>query len=266
MRALSLSLSLSLSLWILPALLLTVGCDGSDSKEDDGSGFGQAGTTGTDATDDTGSGGATDDGTTESRPDDGPCPAWLGFTSADVTWEYDYLEPDLDVEYIVTLDAYADGAGVLLETQTYDVDGDTHHTLTTTTFYCDAEGFWVTDRTSTYTTDPDDDAAAYAWNEVLYDEPILELPRSLTVGDSWSVFASGVTNSHTGYATKFSLQVEYVADTTESLTVPAGTYDTLRVETVTANGPNVTLFNTLWYVWDVGLIATGLTEMVDHTP
>jgi len=253
------------SFW-MGVLLLGVGC--GDGKDDDGSGFLPAGTAA--GTDDTAAGttdaGTTDAGTTEERPDDGPCPAWLGFTSAGVAWEYDYLEPDLDVDYVVTLDAYSDGAGVLLETQTYDVDGDTHYTLTTTTFTCDDDGFWVLDRTSTYTTDPDDDDAAYAWNEVLYDEPILELPRSLTVGDSWSVFASGVTNSHTGYATKFSLQVEYVADAAESLTVPAGTYDTLRVETVTANGPNVTLFNTLWYAWDVGLVGTGLTELLSHSP
>ena len=79
------------------------------------------------------------------------------------------------------------------------------------------------------------------------------LPGDIQAGDDWSQ-TIGMEVSSSDQTTNFLLDNTYTAVGYETVTVPAGTFNALKIEQSTDMGGPEPMTQTLWYVQDVGLV------------
>jgi hypothetical protein len=79
------------------------------------------------------------------------------------------------------------------------------------------------------------------------------LPGDIQVGDDWSQ-TLGVEVSAGDQKMDFTLDSTYTAVGYENVTVPAGTFNALKIEQSTSMGGPEPMIQTLWYVQDVGMV------------
>ncbi len=79
------------------------------------------------------------------------------------------------------------------------------------------------------------------------------LPGDIQAGDDWSQ-TIGMEVSASDQTTNFLLDNTYTAVGYETVTVPAGTFNALKIEQSTSMGGPEPTIQTLWYVQDVGLV------------
>jgi hypothetical protein len=79
------------------------------------------------------------------------------------------------------------------------------------------------------------------------------LPGDIQVGDDWSQ-TLGVEVSAGDQKKDFTLDSTYTAVGYETVTVPAGTFNALKIEQSTSMGGPEPMVQTLWYVQDVGMV------------
>jgi hypothetical protein len=173
------------------------------------------------------------DGDTDSDADTdaGPCGPWTGISGLGTTWSYSFADADLSGTVDNEITAYDAGAGLVTAESLSDLTGPdyTLSSTTTTEYRCDGDGYWMLSQHTEYAMD-------YAgtpiegWTDASYDPPALLIPHDIQVGDSWTTSYIGTTETNMSAPAPFESSVVQTVIEEQSVTVPAGTYDTLYVE------------------------------------
>lgn len=199
---------------------------------------------GDDAKDPSGDGG--EDTTGGGDPAVGPCPAYSGLEAVGNAWTYGYtaaFEREqgytyTDVGEVVAFDVAGDEATVVIEWRmdlVYD-NGDAMVTTLTSTSRCDAAGLnvvsWFTEWTGEFGGTPIE-----GWSTSIYasDEP--SLPHGIAVGSTWDVaYTVTYEDSNGAPPSEQTRAYSVLVEDTETIEVPAGTFETLRLATAWEDG------------------------------
>lgn len=195
----------------------------------------------------------------------GDCPPASGI-GANTTWEYEYNEQyeksnattgtySVEVE-----DRAEDGTLTLVTEVSTEGSNNSFESKTTSQYGCDGTGLWLLATYYEYT------VTVYypyeGWREYTYDAPILLMPASVDVGDSWETVYAGVYVDELGArrATDYIISTEVTGR--EELTVPAGTFTAMEWSQSWSTGSDTTA----WYSNGVGLVASEEADLVEFTP
>ena len=229
------------------SLLLVIGCgdkDGSDTGDEADA----------DADTDTDA-----DSDADADADAGLCGVWSGVVSQGSTWEYDYVG-QLTGDATIEVTSVSGSAVEFTSVSHSEAQGSITDSTSVLSYTCDSEGMWLEE----IYTDYSGSAAGYkysGWTETVYDAPILVTPSSLSVGDSWTVDASGVVTTSDGASQPFSTTTTYEAVAEESVTVPAGTYTAIKLVSSIDGSAAAS-----WTAEGVGTVKTDSSELTGYTP
>ncbi len=203
------------------------------------------------------------DGDTDSDADTdaGPCGPWTGIHGLGSTWSYSFADGDLSGTVDNEITAYDAGTGLVSAESLSALTGPDYTLSSTTTseYRCDGEGYWMLSQYTEYQMD-------YAgtpiegWTDTTYDPPALLVPDEISVGESWTTRYVGVTETNMSAPTPFESSVVQTAIEEQSVTVTAGTYDTLYVE---YSGDGEGWSN---IARDVGQVKSSVTELTSYAP
>lgn len=188
------------------------------------------------------------------------CGAWTGFREEGQTWSYAWVSGDTSGDGLMTLDDLDELGGAAQTSLVLSFSGpELSSTITTTVSYiCDPEGIWVGTQSTDWETVSGDYTSA-SWLLSSYDPPWLMLARLAADGDTWT---GSTSHEQQGSAVETTVADKTWSMTaaTETVTVPAGTYEALRVD-VTGD-----LGVTSWYADGVGLVKTGDLQLIATGP
>ncbi len=250
---------------LLPCALLLAACGDKESTDDSAPTDDTAGDADTDADGDTDTdtdadGDADADADADSDADADPdlCGGYTGVRGVGSSWSWDYtgsisgyqnsrVESISGETVVMAVDSQIVSSGY---TSTYDMR---------TSYRCDSQGFWHTRAEVDYSTvGPDYE---YEGSSTTTYSNYLLIPADPTVGDSWSNTVSGTTTTSEGTSNSFSFTHSGSVVGEETVTVPAGTYTTLRT-TSTTDGSSTNI----WYAAAVGGVKTDSSELVSYSP
>lgn len=192
--------------------------------------------------------------------DTSPCGAWTGYDVRGAEWSYAWVSGSISGLGTTTLlDVDTTGGAASTRTVLAYEDVDYTYTITVATNYvCDAEGLWVGTQSTDWVT-VTGDYTSTDWLLTTFDPPWLALQRDAEEGSTWvgnthrSVQGSAVASSEADLTYSMSAALDTV-------TVPAGSFDALRVD---VSGD---LGLTSWYAAGVGLVKTGDLQLNARTP
>lgn len=243
---------------LLPLALLLVACTDVDPNVDD---------TDRDDTD------AGDTDTTGDTDDEGPiaCPKYTGLDQVGREWTWrstDAWEAENDMTSAWTsrldrLDVGTDAVEVRVVSEgSNDVDGlDAFVWTTTIDMRCDADGVWLLHTRFDYTYTiwgVDTDGSI----DTTYTTPDWIWKRGAGAGASWQSTPAGTIDDSENGTSSFSDTIDWSVLGQTQTTVPAGTFTTLEVESVSANNGTTRSYADR----DVGLVLQGIGELVAHDP
>ncbi len=215
---------------IILALLLTACGDKSDDTGD-GSTDGGAGDGGS------GDGGAGDGGADGGSGDGGgggggDCSNVFPVDQTGASWRYIYTGPTTGswTQVAVGMETYK-GAEAWRIDGTGNIEGTGYtQSWTMATWYsCGSEGVKILGSEMTY--EGTSGSSGYSgWTTTSYTTPPLVSPKNLAEGDSWTASYEGSTTSSAGGETPFSYSQTSTVTGTDSVTVEAGSFDTLVVQ------------------------------------
>ncbi len=234
--------------WLCVVAILGVGC-GDKAGDDTGA--------------DGGSDGSGGDGSGGSAA--GLCGDWSGIAGVGTTWEYSFSDASVSGSFVTTVSSLDSATGDLVMDSLYDGTTSSYSYTSSTTgnYRCDGDGMWMLDVSTTYkVTAGGSDSSG--WTRITYDAPVLLFPRDAAVGDAWTVDATGTIESSTADPMTFSTTTTYEVASEETVSVPAGSFDTLRLDSSTeeVSGPPTTASS--WIALDVGTVKTDTTELVSY--
>ncbi len=179
------------------------------------------------------------------------CGAFSGFDAKGAEWSYAWTSGATVGEGITTLlDVDATGGSASTSTVLRAESADSTTTITSTVSYvCDADGLWVGAQSTDWET-VSAESTRTDWLLTTFDPPWLVLQRDAVEGSSWSGTTHRSAQGSAVDATEADLTYAMNA-AVETVSVPAGSYDTLRVD---VSGD---LGQTSWYSAGVGLVKTG---------
>ncbi len=96
----------------------------------------------------------------------------------------------------------------------------------------------------------------------------MTLPNDMKVGDSWSQTLD-VSVSSDGDPIRYTITMDYSIPGSEVVTVPAGTFTTLKIEQSSTLNESPASFQTLWYAQGVGPVKSdiegvGVSELISY--
>jgi predicted small lipoprotein YifL len=193
--------------------------------------------------------------------DPSSCGPWTGIQGVGTAWSYSMQDASLrgTVDNLIT--AYDAGTGLVTSESVSDLVGDgyTMESTTVSEYRCDDDGFWLLTQYTEYAMDyggtPFD-----GWTDTIYEPAALIIPKSLDVGDTWTTSYTGTTETNVTDPTAFSSSVLQQVVEQSSVTVPAGTYDTLYIE-YDGDGSGYS-----HVARDVGQVKSNITELTSYTP
>ncbi len=237
--------------WFFLAALLGLGC-GDKGGDDTGASGDAGGDGGGDAGGDGGAGGAT-------------CGDLTGIDGVGTAWTYSFDDGNTSGTIhteVTALDA-ATGDVVLVSTYEGSGSGYDYSSESTGNYRCDADGFWILDQDTSYTVTTTS-GTTEGWSTVTYDEPVLLVPNSVAVGDTWTTEATGTVETSTGQTIDLATTTDYEVVAEESVTVPAGTWDAYRID-ITADAGTGATTTTTWIAPGVGTVKTDSTELTAYS-
>ena len=187
-------------------------------------------------------GGSSDSGSADSGGglDLGPCGGFWSFGDLGAEWDYRYTDAiDYDGSWTTTVTS-VDGGEYVHRTvgEALPPNRDDYSWVAEWTYRCDDEGVWQTSGWQE-TTDVFDGETHFSSYEYVYTTDVHMWPRDPSVGDSWFRRQSyQVYDRETGDEVglpQVYLTEETVAEVIEH-TVPAGTFQALRVDSVSDGG------------------------------
>lgn len=188
------------------------------------------------------------------------CGPYSGASGSGTTWDYSYDDGlgSVGIVNVKVLRVY--GELVLQqEVRTTGAMRTVDETIKVSPI-CDDAGLWTDYIETTYEITENGEQTA-GTSVVSYTAPLLLLPRQRIVGTSWVVRVTGEQrDSNTGVTTlDYPLRTTIAAE--EDLTVEAGTFSTLRVETETQGAVTHT-----WLAEGVGIVATDTMRLTEYVP
>ena len=155
---------------------------------------------------------------------------------------------------------------MVMQTHTeYYQDGVQTVSTTTGDYLCDSDGMWAVALYTEYSEEANG-SVNEGWSRVTYTNPALVLPYDLEDGTAWSTVAEGTAEYSSGVTSDINLLTESVVEGSESVSVPAGNYDALRVQSVYYTGATETTSTTSWLYPSVGTVKDAVSELVRHDP
>ncbi|MSP54237.1 MAG: hypothetical protein EXR69_01320 [Myxococcales bacterium] len=223
---------------LLPILLSVAACTGT--TDDTGSGADNGG-------DNSGDNGGNGDG----------CGSYIAGVGSVLTYGYVNMGATTG-SYVLTftsLDA-STGAAVFTTSSSMAASGYTASSISVQNLSCESDGMYV----SSVTTDSEIVSGGTPFSDstvATYDPPMLVLPSSLAAGSTWEMSSSVTTvGEMSGTGTTTIAQTATVG-ASESVTVPAGTYDTLPVTFQPTSGAA----SHSWLAVGVGSVKTDYSEL-----
>lgn len=167
-------------------------------------------------------------------PDAGVCPSWSGLVGTGQVWSWERFADEHT--WMASLDVFeAENVEVV------QADG-------VSTYRCDAEGAWATGRWQ---------GTAETWSEWTFEPPYLVVPRVLEVGTAWSSDIAWNLQRSDGTQETASTSAQFIVEAEVQTVVPAGSFDTLQVRVLDAEGGDS------WYfARDVGVVLTDSDQLV----
>lgn len=206
-----------------------------------------------------GDGDADSDTDTDSDPDCGP---WAAI-SVGRNWKWEYAETESFRGYFdAEVTELADGLGKLAISGDYESADVSQQYTGTTHFICDG-GYYATSQEITATTTAGGEVTTYT-TETSYSEPVLTMPASLSMGDTWTAEYSYTTRSgeqsYSGYYSE-----QYTVTDSTSMEVKAGIFPVFELTCVqTTSGSNITRYS--YVAQDVGNVAGQTYELAAFNP
>lgn len=231
-------------------LILALGCAGK--KQDDA--------------DDTSSVG--DSGTSPETPPinwSGSCPSATGIGTS-TRWEYEYNEAfeessSLSGTYSVEVTGVGEDGTLTLVTEVETQGSNNSFESTTTeTFGCDDEGLKLLDTYYEYVVTVYESYEGY--QDYTWNTPVLLVPTSVEVGDSWESVYDGVYEDELGARRAQDYTVVTEVTGREEVTVPAGTYTAM----VWVSDSSLSVPVTNYVANGTGKVATPEADLVSFTP
>lgn len=188
----------------------------------------------------------------------GVCGAYSGVAGVGTRWEFNYQ------------DGQGGGGDYLIEVTS--IDGDrveqvsslsmtsadfSYSSETTSQYRCDGEGMFILSSTTDYTSVVAGQSYS-GWTESTFTGAALILPRQLEVGLTWVSDQSYTYVDSSGSSDSFDVTFNFEVSAEEDVTVPAGTYTALRVESDGAEHGS-------HYTKGVGFIRSSYFELVRYT-
>lgn len=172
----------------------------------------------------------------------GPCGGWTGFEAVGTTWtwETDGGAAYADIELVELSEGlartHAEGPTLVLDE----------------TWRCTSEGVGRL----TYTYDWGEDSRV-----TTFEPPCVRVREDMQVGDSWSCTTLMTTDSTSEGHSEYTIEVDVAVVEAAPLTVPAGTFATIKVEETLGS-----YTMPFWYADGVGLVKEQDHELVAWSP
>lgn len=209
----------------------------------------------TGASDDTGGG----NGGGNPSTNGGPCGPYVGRPGTTLTYAFtDAYQAQSGVTGSMTsrFDSFTDGVATftyITTTTSAQADSTSQGTQQLT---CGADGVFLTSATSQYTIQTN--GTVYSGQvQTAYDAPVLLYPPDLAEGSTWTSSYAGTNTDSNAGASDFAFTQEAHAVRTETVSVPAGTFDTLVIAYATDGGEP----STVWLDADLGAVQTGISVL-----
>jgi hypothetical protein len=215
---------------------------------------------------------SSDDGTGDGGGDEidsdlyGLCGPYAGVEKVGSAWEYRY-DGERDGSYTVEATSWDGDSGALILETSSDYFQDGVHIVSATAgeYLCDDEGMWALSLYTEYTEEASG-MVEEGWSRLTFDAPALVLPFTLVDGTSWSTIGEGTAEYSSGVSDTVNLLTESVVEGEEAVSVPAGSYDALRIGSVSYDGVTETTSATSWRSPGVGVIKDAVSELVRYDP
>ena len=121
-----------------------------------------------------------------------------------------------------------DGSAIVLEIDGhYQADGYTTDSAQWEDITCDASGVAVSVVHYAYTYTYDTGTVDEGWQEYTYDPPAVSMPADADEGSTWTRTYNASVVDSTGHTTQYAATTDNALVAGGSVTVPAGTFDTL---------------------------------------
>ena len=195
---------------------------------------------------------------TDTDTDAGVCPPWSGIHGLGTTWAWDYDSQGYVGSGTKTVTAFDEVSGAATIALDLEISGGGQDMVVhqEESAFCDPGGLWFTAVSVWYKGDGMDTSEAY----YQFDAPALVLPWDLAVGVSWTTDRSGTVSAPDQPPSDCEDVMGFTVEAAETVTVPAGTWEALRVvDTVGANW-------TRWFALDTGLVQDNAYSLVAYTP
>jgi len=200
-----------------------------------------------------------------------PCTESTGIAGEESRWEYRPSSGALDTSTVAEVDSMdEDGDGRLSWVTTTTTSAYLMVTRVDQEIVCGEEGLWLERSATQYDLNYEDGRYETGWTEVAYSEPLLVVPATLEVGDSWSNDLTVETRDIEGRVVESSYYTREVVRDADRISVGAGDYDAVEIFT-TYEHSNTLPDASHWRAAGVGLIledlqSTGGLELLEHTP
>ena len=208
-----------------------------------------------------GSGDADTDTDSDTDVDNTSCGNYAGVNRVGTEWRYAYDDGEISTgESISEITAWDPTTGELT-IRTYTEYSNIYWQYISDGYYnyqCGPDGMAAVSYSTTYDQLLEDTTVSGDIT-VTYDEPSLVLPRALKVGDRWTDTVSGTTEDSQYGTSTFDYDIDYAVTFDEDITVEAGDYSTIVLET-TAVG----LTTQAWLAEGVGTVQTSNLELVAY--
>ncbi len=218
-------------------------------------GPGDSGSTGDNSGDNSGDNGGDNGG-------GGDCGDFNGGVGSVLSYEYtdEYSQQNgVSGGFDVTFDSYdaATGAAVYTSTAETDTAQSTSTSTSVQNLECRSDGLYAISTTVDYVVNAGGQQFT-GTTTTTYDPAALLQPLTLDVGSTWDSSFEGTTTDSMAGSQDFSFSQAAEVVAAESVTVPAGTYDSLKVTYSPSNGSP----SNAWLAVGVGTVKTDASELV----
>lgn len=199
------------------------------------------------------------------------CPALFGTITASSVREYrttsEFSEAYSYPQSWSSRTASIEGSAIILARDgTYVGDGYTIRMQEELTFTCDDVGVTFLFSHTVYSTDWDTGAAEERWVDTSYDPPDTAFPADATVGSTWATDYNVHSLDSLGNTGDTFIRYESALVADEDVTVPAGTFPSVRWDYVTSLVPDTTY--SAWQAMGTGQLmnTANFATLVSYTP
>ncbi len=187
----------------------------------------------------------------------GACGAYMSGVGSVLTYSFTAAS-QMTGTSVVTFTSLDSASGDAVFTSITDI-ASAQYTSSSTTIQnmrCQADGIFDLSSTTDYSVVASGTSFG-GTTETTYGPPMLVLPADVAVGSNWDMSTDGTTTDSNAGSSTFSISQTAAVTGAESVTVPAGTYDTLAITYTPSSGDP----SHAWIAAGVGTVKSDTTEL-----